>query len=196
MAVRCPKCSNVFTPAPGQPTRCPKCGFGAGGPARPAAPAMGGPAPGGYAPPYGQPPMMHGPPPKGQAVTSMVLGIVSCCIWIVPFIGIWVALASGITAIVMAVLAMKKIKLGQAAGRGMAITGLVLGIITTAVAALLLILMLFAVSILENLCKDQPSNPACKDYADDTATPVRTAAVGLLLAVPSRATWRLATKLA
>lgn len=73
---------------------------------------------------YMQVPLPQAPPNAGGAVASMVLGIVSmflCCFgWI-----------TGIIAVALAAKAMKQISDsgGQYSGRGMAITGLVLGII-------------------------------------------------------------------
>lgn len=80
-----------------------------------------------YPPPvqYVQVPVAVAPPNAGGAVAAMVLGIVSmfiCCFgWI-----------TGVIAIALAATAMKKINDsgGQYGGRGMAITGLVLGIIS------------------------------------------------------------------
>lgn len=64
---------------------------------------------------------------KGFSIASMVLGIVGlvcCCIW-------WIAIPCSILAIIFGILGKKK------GGKGMAITGLVLGIIAIALYAIL-----------------------------------------------------------
>jgi len=71
--------------------------------------------------------------PKGMAVASMILGIVSLvlfCIW-------WISLPCAIVAIILGLVARSKAAAGVAGGKGMATTGLVCGIISI----LLLILL-------------------------------------------------------
>ncbi|WP_157930611.1 DUF4190 domain-containing protein [Glycomyces xiaoerkulensis] len=94
--------------------------------------------------PYGQqpgmPPQYGGmppqEPPKGQAIASMVLGICGAALVCIPFVN----LALGIIAAALGGVALKKVNAGQAGGRGMAIAGLVLGIIVCGLFALGLIL--------------------------------------------------------
>ena len=191
--LKCPRCGQLNTIPDGAKPSCSNCGFGTNaagaGTAAPAAagfqaaPAQGYGAPQGYGTPqgYGAPPAFGAPnpqfgmatsPPKGQAVTAMVLGIASCCIWIIPFIGIFISGGCAIAAIVLGVMAMKKAKTGQAGGKGMAITGMILGIITLVFVLLGIILMLAAPGILNELCKSeaQANNPSCADYRTDTST--------------------------
>ncbi|GAB3999201.1 hypothetical protein GCM10029992_27310 [Glycomyces albus] len=99
--------------------------------------------------PYGQPgmpPQMpmaapgYGMPqpqlPQGLGVASMVLGIVSVVLFCIP----WVNLICGILAVTFGAVTLKKVNEGSAGGKGMAITGLVLGIIVCAWFALWIIL--------------------------------------------------------
>lgn len=71
----------------------------------------------------------------GMAVTSMILGLLAVAISWIPFLGILGALA-GIVAIVLGPIAMKRIKTSGRGGRGMAITGLVTGIVSVVLAIL------------------------------------------------------------
>ncbi|THV24287.1 DUF4190 domain-containing protein [Glycomyces paridis] len=123
-----------YSPQPQQP--------GYGQPSQPqpygAAPQLPPPAPG-YPPPYGAAPGPYGPQlPKGLSVASMVLGIIAVALFCVPFVNF----VCGILAAVMGGVAIKKVNAGQAGGKGMAITGLVLGIIELAWASLWIILYL------------------------------------------------------
>lgn len=68
---------------------------------------------------------------KGLAIAAMVLGIIGVIFSCVYYIGI----PLGIVAIVLASMSLKK----KCPGRGMAITGLVLGIITLSFVLILLI---------------------------------------------------------
>ncbi len=73
---------------------------------------------------------------KGFSIASMVLGIISlvfCCVW-------WITFPCAILAIIFSVIGKKK------GGKGMATTGLVLGIIAIAVYILLVILGLGAMA--------------------------------------------------
>ena len=100
------------------------------------------PAAPGYPPPYGAP--GYGPqPPKGMAIGSMVTGIISVAGLCIPYIN-FASLILGIIAAILGGVALKKIQRGEAGGKGQAITGLVLGIIVCALAAIGII-MFFAV---------------------------------------------------
>ncbi len=70
---------------------------------------------------------------KGKAVTSLVLGIISCVGALGFYIGWVLSLACGIPAIVFGALG----KCGEK--RGLAIAGFVLGIVGTSLGAILLI---------------------------------------------------------
>jgi hypothetical protein len=88
-------------------------------------------------------PSPYSPPTNGKAIASMVLGILSV---IIPYIGIIL----GIIAIVLSRISVKEIQLRGEQGRGLAITGLVCGIIGTAlyaiIIAIVVIIFAFAVS--------------------------------------------------
>ena len=65
----------------------------------------------------------------------MVLGIVGMVLLCIPFIGPWFGLPLGLLAVALGGVAMSKSGNDPArGGRGMAVTGLVIGIITLAVA--------------------------------------------------------------
>jgi len=120
-----------YSPQPQQP--------GYGQPSQPqpygAAPQLPPPAPG-YPPPYGAPQGYAPQLPKGLSIASMVLGIIAVALFCVPFVNF----VCGIIAVVMGAVAQKKIKAGELGGKGMATTGLVLGIIECAWASLWIIL--------------------------------------------------------
>ncbi|MEU6247513.1 DUF4190 domain-containing protein [Glycomyces sp. NPDC047010] len=105
-------------------------------PGYPAAPQLPPAAPG-YPPPYG--PGGYGPQlPKGQAIASMVLGIIGVGILClpIPYVSGIISLGCGVTAAILGGIALKKVNQGVAAGKGQAITGLVLGIIVCALAVI------------------------------------------------------------
>lgn len=78
---------------------------------------------------------------KGLAVASMVCGIVGFCIAFIPFAGAFISLVLAVLAVVMGGIAISKANKQPAefGGKGMAITGLVLGIIQLAFVVLVLI---------------------------------------------------------
>jgi hypothetical protein len=67
-------------------------------------------------------------PPKGFAVTALVLGIIGLVFSLTP-IGIGVGLICDILGIIFGAVGITKAKRGQAGGKGMAMAGLVCGII-------------------------------------------------------------------
>lgn len=82
------------------------------------------------------------PKTNSKSIVSLVLGILSVTI---PYVGIVI----GIVAIIFASLAFKEIRVRMEQGRGLAIAGLVCGIIGTAMYVLLILLVLlfsFAIS--------------------------------------------------
>ncbi|MDN3240048.1 DUF4190 domain-containing protein [Glycomyces tritici] len=100
----------------------------------------------GYPPAYGAP--GYGPQlPKGQAIASMVTGIISVAGLCIPYIN-FASLVLGIIAAVLGGVALKKINAGQAAGKGQAITGLVLGIIVCALAVIGIIMFASGMAML------------------------------------------------
>lgn len=88
------------------------------------------------------PPPYVVPKTNSKSIVSLVLGILSVTI---PYVGILI----GIVAIIFASLAFKEIRVRMEQGRGLAIAGLVCGIIGTAIYVLLILLVLlfsFAIS--------------------------------------------------
>jgi hypothetical protein len=92
-----------------------------------------------------QPPQMprqtyDGQPPRpstGMAVAAMVLGIVALalfCLW-------YVSIPCGIVAIVLGVVARRRVAEGTGGGRGMATAGLICGVISIVLALLILALI-------------------------------------------------------
>ncbi|OMF41129.1 hypothetical protein BK136_21315 [Paenibacillus amylolyticus] len=88
------------------------------------------------------PPPYVVPKTNSKSIVSLVLGILSVTI---PYVGILI----GIAAIIFASLAFKEIRVRMEQGKGLAIAGLVCGIIGTAIYVLLILLVLlfsFAIS--------------------------------------------------
>lgn len=77
----------------------------------------------GYAGGYGAPPAEL---PKGLAIAALVFGILALVLFWTVFGGIIL----GIVAIVLGIIGMRKASKGTGGGRGMAVTGLVLGILS------------------------------------------------------------------
>jgi hypothetical protein len=77
-------------------------------------------------------------PPKtnGKSIAAMVLGILAI---VLPYIGFLI----GIVAIIFASISLKEVKRNQEQGRGMAIAGLVCGIVGTAIYALIILVVVF-----------------------------------------------------
>jgi hypothetical protein len=82
------------------------------------------------APPYGtaptpgyQAPGAGGPPTSGKAIASLICGIIAlgtCCMW-------FVSIPLGIVAVVLCVMGKSETDSGRASGRGLALTGMILG---------------------------------------------------------------------
>ncbi|MEN1988285.1 DUF4190 domain-containing protein [Paenibacillus hubeiensis] len=84
------------------------------------------------------PPPPYGPKTNGKSIAALVLGILSI---ITPYVGLLI----GIAAIIFASLSLKEIQRNLEQGRGMAIAGLVCGIIGTLIYAILFVLLLLMV---------------------------------------------------
>ncbi|MGV3488918.1 MAG: DUF4190 domain-containing protein [Tuberibacillus sp.] len=78
---------------------------------------------------------------NGKAIAAMVLGI---CALVVPYVG----LILGIIAIVLSNQAKKEIRNTGEGGNGMAVAGLVCGIIGVAIYALIIIFIIIGVSFI------------------------------------------------
>jgi hypothetical protein len=76
--------------------------------------------------PYGGPPVQQS---NGLAVTGLVLGIIGVLFGFIPFIGVFMAILLGVLAAIFGGVGLSRSKLPARGGRGMAIAGLVLGII-------------------------------------------------------------------
>ena len=86
-------------------------------------------------PPY--PPYMA-PKTNGKSIAALVLGILSIML---PYIGFII----GIVAIIFAALSLKEIKVRMEQGKGLAIAGLVCGIIGTLIYALIILFLIILV---------------------------------------------------
>ena len=123
------------------------------------------PPPGPYAQPSGgwQPPPPYGPPgpyvqpnagwPQmaGRRTNSLAIAALCCSIGQViagPF--------AGIAAIVLGVMSLKQIEVSREEGRGMAITGLVLGIVGT---LLFVLFLIFAVALFHGMATSFSNQP-------------------------------------
>jgi len=83
------------------------------------------------------PPPYEPPKTNGKSIAALVLGILALAI---PYVGFVI----GIIAIIFASLSLKEIRNTNEQGRGMAIAGLVCGIVGTALYAILLLIVLVA----------------------------------------------------
>jgi hypothetical protein len=122
-----------YNPPPQQPPQ------GYGPPPQQPPQGYGPPPPPGYGPPQGMP---GAPLPKGMAIASLILGIVSlviCFIW-------YVSIPCGVVAIILGAISISKCNKGEAAGKGMATAGLVLGIIGVVLIGILVIIGVSALS--------------------------------------------------
>ncbi|MRN54415.1 DUF4190 domain-containing protein [Paenibacillus monticola] len=80
------------------------------------------------------------PPPartNGKSIAALVLGILSI---VIPYIG----LLFGIIAIIFSAISFKEIRMGNEQGRGLAIAGLVCGIVGTILYAVIIVLIILA----------------------------------------------------
>jgi hypothetical protein len=108
-------------------------------------------------PPYGAPqygaPQYGGPPNlparNGFGVTAMVLGIISIVLFFIP--GVPVVL--GVLAIVFAVLGRKRVGRGEATNGGIAIAGLVTGIVGLLIGAVVIVFLAFFADAISNYQK-------------------------------------------
>ncbi|MFC9994423.1 DUF4190 domain-containing protein [Nocardia sp. NPDC127526] len=96
------------------------------------------PPPGGYPPPGapgGQQYWQESPKGKGLAITALVLGILA----LLSFWTILGGILFGLFALIFGIIAMVKSKSGRAGGFGMALTGLILGLLGLAGSVVFLI---------------------------------------------------------
>jgi len=76
-----------------------------------------------------------GPKSSGLAIASMVLGIISLALFCIYYL----AFPCAVLALVLGAVARSKISRGEASGGGMAMTGIICGIISIVLASLILI---------------------------------------------------------
>ncbi|PYE47164.1 DUF4190 domain-containing protein [Paenibacillus barcinonensis] len=81
-------------------------------------------------PPYAAPPKTN-----SKSIVSLVLGILSV---VIPYIGFLI----GIAAIIFASISLKEIRMRMEQGKGLAVAGLVCGIIGTALYAIIILIVL------------------------------------------------------
>ena len=171
--ITCPHCSQPYAVRPeqwaqyhGQTINCTKCGqpfvvtapFQATGP--PAAPPpLTGVPPSAYVPPAGYPPQFPPPgygyppypqpsrPTSGWATAGLIFGILGFCL---PIIG-------SLLGIVLGIIGITKTRDNRAGGRGMAVAGLILGIISLLFGPLLIAILIPAL----NRAREQANRVKC-----------------------------------
>jgi hypothetical protein len=165
-SLECPQCSFTFTPSGAGPLRCPSCNFAgaasaSAGRTRTVAVGYGG-ATGAYqpvptmavahptAPAYASGPVIQRT--SGSAITSFVLGVATYVVG-------WFGFALGplalvmfllpVLAIVFGAVGIKQTKDPTVGGKGLAVAGLVLGIVAVAIGLLvaLLVMLVFAMFV-------------------------------------------------
>lgn len=87
---------------------------------------------------YHEPSNYQPPKTNGKSIAALVLGILAV---VLPYIGLII----GIIAIVFANIAFKEIKRNGDQGRGLAIAGLVCGIVGTALYAIIILIVIIAI---------------------------------------------------
>jgi len=90
-----------------------------------------------------------GPPASGLAITSLVLGIISFPMWCMPMFGVFLATPSAIAAIVCGVVARSHVRKHGAGGDGIALAGLILGIVNVLIIFIVIAMVIIAMIALE-----------------------------------------------
>lgn len=110
------------------------------------------------------------PTTSGKAIAAMVVGIVSCCLPLaIPFVGPFLALAGGIVALALGIIANRECtrEPQRWKGKGMAVTGIVLGSIMIVLGIIgLLVVFIFLDAIEEAVCEDDPDSEECQQIRD------------------------------
>jgi Domain of unknown function (DUF4190) len=122
-------------------------------------------------PPPGSPPPGYGPPPQpyyapqpygavippsnGAGTAGGVLGIIAIVLALVPFID-FVAVVLGVLAIIFGFVGIGRANRDPRLGKGMAITGLVCGIIAVAISVIFLLLVYGTLIGLHNVVTTTP----------------------------------------
>lgn len=110
--------------------------------------------------PYGQ----YGTPKlrMGKAITSLILGLSSiflCLCW-------FITIPTSVVAIILGVLAQRDVKRGTGGGNGMAIAGMVLGIVGVIASIVAIFIWLdptFQDSFWDGFCEEDPSSSFCEN---------------------------------
>lgn len=84
--------------------------------------------------------MQSAPKTNGKAITALVIGILSL---VAPYIGIIL----GIVAIIIGKQAMSEVRKTREAGHGLALTGLICGIVSVAIYGIMVILLIIGISM-------------------------------------------------
>jgi hypothetical protein len=113
--------------------------------------------------PYQAPIAYMQPKPKGLAIASMVLGIISlvavlffCCTYLLNGI---IVIPCGVLAIILGMIGRGQIKSGEAEGGGMATAGIVCGIVGVALWVLLLVMAIAGFAFLTSQMPNGPVLP-------------------------------------
>lgn len=117
-----------------------------------------------FAPPGSNPPAQ--PLKQGMAITSLVLGIVGCCVFpVLP----------SIAAAILGGIAMKKAKAEphEYGGHGMALAGLILGIIGAVIGLIMVITYGAILMSIPAECWSNPEAPGCEEAlgGNNTSSP-------------------------
>lgn len=120
--------------------------------------------------PTGQKPLS-----SGMAVTAFVVGLIGFLTAFIPVINA-VSIVGGIVAVVLGVLAVRKANAGQAAGKGLAVAGLVLGALAVIGGILANLLFGAAVTAIDEAVQDTEQRIA--DQEADRGTAVDDGAAG------------------
>src|SRR4051794_30405507 len=96
-----------------------------------------------------QGPMPGANKPSGMAVASLVLGIVSFLFCWIPWIG-FISWITAILAVIFGIVARGKVRKGEGGGGGMAMAGMVLGIVYLSIAIIGVILLILGFSMFGN----------------------------------------------
>ena len=108
---------------------------------------------GGYAVPG------YGPRPKGMAVASLVLGICSLCICVIPYVGWCSGFICAILAVIFGAIARRAAIRGEADGQGMATAGLICGLICISLFVIVILLGVLGVGYGALFAQGRPANP-------------------------------------
>lgn len=98
-----------------------------------------------------------------MAVAALVCGILGLVIALIPILGIF-GIALGLVAFVLGLIARSKAKTGEAAGKGMALAGVITGTLATVLGIVGLVIVGNAFNELENVFSEDP--PAIQPDAD------------------------------